>query len=122
MLLAAVCSCWAESRLPGRYVYPEWYLPYGYSACYPFASCTAYRQYQQLERRRERERELGRPPDGPPSGVQTWSGWQGEAHRRVPPGDPANATPEYEEAGRVRPEFEDSGEFLPEFLDGRARP
>ncbi|MCC7547155.1 MAG: hypothetical protein IT532_05270 [Burkholderiales bacterium] len=100
-----------------------WYIPFAYGPCHPAGGCLTYGQFRAWERRRERERELGRPPDTPPPmGIEAWHGWPGNAKRRLPEADPDNATSLYGEAGRVKEQYERSGEFLPEFLEGRARP
>jgi len=106
------------------YVQPIPYLDlwYGGWPCYP-GPCMSYQQFKIWERRLERERELGQPPPSPPPmGIEAWHAWPGNALRRVPEADPANAVAQYEESGRVKEEYRDSGEFLPEFLEGRARP
>ena len=129
VLSFAAASAVADIRLSVGYVYPfPYYAPYldgwyGYGPCYPYGACISYGQFQAWERRRERERALARPPQTPPPmGIEAWHGWPGNAMHRMPQGDPANATPEYGAAGRVREEFERSGEFLPEFLEGSVRP
>lgn len=102
---------------------PYFDLWYGDQPCFPLGACLSYQQFRAWERRRERERELSRPRETPPPmGIEAWHGWPGNAQRRLPEGDPANARAEYGESGTVQEQFERSGEFLPEFLDGSARP
>lgn len=109
---------------------PGWGWPYGaasmpywgywYSPCYPFASCSAYQQFQMLERRRDRFDELARGQQLPP---QTRNGLplprrNGEAKRSNDP----DVRPAYVGSGQLRDQYQETGDFLPEFLDGRVRP
>ena len=105
---------------------PGWVLPYDpalmpywapwYSPCYPFASCSAYRQFQIQERRRERLEELRREQPTPPAlGIDTW-------RSQVLPTNDADVQPGYLGSGQIRDEHRKSGEFLPEFLEGKVRP
>lgn len=132
---AVLCaaSAWAAADdAPGRALHPFAYLRapsvlldpwYGYGPCDVYDPCMSMQQFRAWERRRERERELSRPPQTPPPmGIEAWHGWPGNAQRRMPDGDPANARAEYGESGTVKEQFERSGEFLPQFLDGSARP
>lgn len=114
----------ARVHAPLVFVHPSPYLDlwYGGWPCY-IGPCMSYEEFRMWERRLERERERARPPERPsPMGIEAWHAWPGNAMRRMPEGDPANATAEYGESGRVKEEYEDSGEFLPEFLEGRVRP
>ena len=105
---------------------PTWVWPYDpalmpywgswYSPCYPFASCSAYQQFQIQERRRERLEELRREqPTSPALGINTWRG-------QVPSTNDANVQPDYLGSGQIRGEHRKSGEFLPEFLEGKVHP
>jgi len=91
--------------------------PYWYSPCYPFASCTAYQQFQILERRRERLQELRREQKPPASiGIQTPGGVA------TTPTDEAEIQPGYTDSGQVREEYQGSGDILPELLERKVRP
>ncbi len=98
---------------------------YWYSPCYPFVSCSAYQQFQILERRRERLEELRRGQQTPPTaGIQNKGAIvadrdKGQATR---PTNDADIRPEYIGSGRIRDQYAGSGEFLPEFLDRTGRP
>ena len=92
---------------------------------YPFVSCSAYQQFQILERRQERLEELRRGQQTPPSVVMQNKGAtvadrdSGQATR---PTNDADVRPDYIGSGRIRDQYAGSGEFLPEFLDRTVRP
>jgi hypothetical protein len=99
------------------WLYDPALTPYWYSPCYPFASCTAYQQFQILERRRERLQELRREQQPRASiGIQTPGGFA------TTPTDEAEIRPGYIESGQIRDEYQGSGDILPELLERRVRP
>lgn len=109
---------------------PGWGWPYGaasmpywgywYSPCYPFASCSAYQQFQMLERRRERFEEMARGQQAPP---QTRNGFPlGRRNGEAKGSNDAGVRPAYVGSGQLRDQYQETGDFLPEFLDGRVRP
>ena len=97
-----------------------------YSPCYPFASCSAYQQFQLQERRRQRIEELRRepPPPLPSFGKENREGLTaGRGMGQAPPRpNDADVQPRYRESGHIREKYRESGELLPEFLDGSLRP
>jgi hypothetical protein len=98
---------------------------YWYSPCYPFVSCSAYQQFQILERRRERLEELRRGQEAPPTvgvrnkGATVADRDSGQATRQT---NDADVRPDYIGSGRILDEYAGSGDFLPEFLDRTVRP
>jgi hypothetical protein len=97
------------------------YIPpngYGYGPCYPFASCSAYQQFQILERRRERSEELAREQSPQTRNDFPLNPRGGEAAIT----SDADVQPDFLESGQIRDEYHDSGDLLPEFVDGRGRP
>jgi hypothetical protein len=88
------------------------------SPCYPYATCTAYRQQQVLESRQERLRQLRWESEQRAAAVQS-----SPAHAvNRAPADVDQIQRQYLGASQRRPQYESSGEYLPEFLDGRLRP
>ena len=99
---------------------PMPYWGYWYSPCYPFASCSAYQQFQTLERRRERFEELARAPQPAPQNRNDFPLGRGS-------GEPTTSTdadvqPGYVGSGQIRDRYLESGDFRPEFLNGRVHP
>ena len=99
---------------PGFPIYPGIWV----SPCYPYATCTAYRQQQVFESRQERVRQLRRDSEQRAAALQS-----NPAHDvNRAPADIDQIQPQYLGTSQRRPQYERSGEYLPEFLDGRLGP